>query len=279
MKPMKKIMLILLTITSLSAFAQKKEKIKGNREVLIKKFTIAPFTAIEVGEKFNIKLEKATDTTRVVVETDDNLFDVIHFKVEDKVLSFWTSMEIVKKKRLRITVYIPANFNKIKLLEKGHVFTGTQLELNKLNLESYYKSGAKLDLKIKENLELNALEKSDLDLEILAPKANVNLSDNANLKAIFNLKTAEIEVNHSASCELEGDIEQLNLKALEKSKVKADQSDIKNVNLLSSDKAKVYISVTKQIIMNLSGKTETYLFGTPEIKLKSFEDNAALYKK
>ncbi len=276
---MKKIMLILLTITSLSAFAQKKEKIKGNREVLIKKFTIAPFTAIEVGEKFNIKLEKATDTTRVVVETDDNLFDVIHFKVEDKVLSFWTSMEIVKKKRLRITVYIPANFNKIKLLEKGHVFTDTQLELNKLNLESYYKSGAKLDLKIKENLELNALEKSDLDLEILAPKANVNLSDNANLKAIFNLKTAEIEVNHSASCELEGDIEQLNLKALEKSKVKADQSDIKNVNLLSSDKAKVYISVTKQIIMNLSGKTETYLFGTPEIKLKSFEDNAALYKK
>ena len=276
---MKKLIFIMLAIMSLSANAQKKEKIKGNREVLIKKFTIAPFSAIEVGEKFKVKLQKATDTTRVIIEADDNLFDVIHFNVEDDVLKFWTTMEIVKKKRLSVTVFVPEQFNKIKLVEKGQVFNDEQLELKKLSMETYSKSEAKLNLNIIDDFELTATDKSDIELEVTAPKAVVKMLENADLKAVVTIKSVSVEVNKSANCELEGNIDQLVLKAGQKSKVKAEKLMAKEVNLSAFDKANIYINVSKQIIMNLSGKTETYLYGSPEIKLKSFEGNAVLYKK
>lgn len=276
---MKKIILFLLTIISLSTNAQKKEKIKGNREVLIKKFTIASFKAIEVGEKFNVKLQKSTDTTRVVIETDDNLFDVIHFKVEDETLKFWTSMEIVKKKRLRITVFVPKEFNKIKLIEKGQVFNDEPLTFKDLQFEAYNKSEAKLNLKIKNNLDLTAIDKSNLNLEVTAPKANIKLSESAVLKGNFNIKSANIEIDKSANCELSGNVDQLILKAGEKTEVKAKDLVAKEAKLSAFNKANVYINVAIHVKLNLSGNTETYLFGTPEINLKSFKGNAVLYKK
>ena len=276
---MKKLLLIFLAITSLSTYAQKKEKIKGNREVLIKKFTVASFNAIEAGEKFKIKLQKTTDTTRIEIETDDNLFDVIHYKVEDETLKFWTSMEIVKKKRLRITVFVPESFNKIRLVEKGQVFNDEQLELNNLALEAFNKSEAKLNLHIKDNLEVTATDKSDLNLEVDVPKAGFKLSEDSNLKAKISTKSVTTELDKSAYCKLEGKTDRLVLKATEKTEVKAENLVAKNVELTVLDKASVNINASKQIIMNLSGKTETYLYGSPGIQLKSFKGNAVLYKK
>ncbi len=276
---MKKRIFILLAILSLPIMAQKKQKIKGNREVLIKKFTVAPFNAIEVGEKFKVKLLKTNDAPRIIIETDDNLFDIIHFRVEDEVLKFWTTMEIVKKKRLRVTVYVPEDFNKIKLIERGQVFNDEQLEFKSLILETHDKSEAKLNLRIKDKFDLLAADKSDLDLEVFAQKGTVKLTNNANLKAKINIKTANIELDKSASGELEGDINQLVLKAGDKSEVKAANLTVKELDLTVSAKATVHINVSKQVVMKLSGKSETYLYGSPEIKLKSFEDNAVLYKK
>ena len=276
---MKKLFLILLAIITLPVAGQKKQKVKGNREVLIKKFPVAPFTAIEVGEKFKIKLQKSFDTPQIIIETDDNLFDIIHFQVEDNVLKFWTSMEIVKKKRLRITVFVPENFNKIKLIEKGKVFNEEQLELNSLSLEAHDKSETNLNLRLKDNLELTASGKPDLEMEIFARKATVNLTDDASLTAKCNIKSANIKMDKSAVCELEGNIDQLVLKANDKTDFKAGNLTVKEANLSVSGKAVVNINVSKQITMKLSGKTETYLYGSPEIKLKSFEDNAVLYKK
>ena len=276
---MKKLMLILLAIVSLSATAQNKQKIKGNREVLIKKFTIAPFNTIEIGEKFKVNLQNANDTTRVVIETDDNLFDVIHFNVENKVLKFWTSMKIVKKKRLRITVFVPKDFNTIKLIEKGQVFNENELELKNLNIEALNKSEAKLNLRVSENLNLKSSDKSNLNLVIHSPKTTVIVNGNAFLKANFDTKIANIETNKSANSELTGSVQFLKLKANDKSKVTAKNLKTDKMELTANGKTNVYINVSKEIIMKLSGKSKTYLFGSPEINLKTFEDNAILYKK
>ncbi len=276
---MKKIALILLAIISLSVNAQKKEKVKGNREVLIKKFPVASFSTIEVGEKFKVKLQKATDNPLIVIETDDNLFDIIHFVVEDNVLRFWTSMEIVKKKRLRITVFVPEEFNKIKLIEKGQIFNDDKLKFKDLHIETFNKAEADLKLHVKDNFELTATDKSDLKLEINTPKISIKLSGNAGLEGNVDTKTTIIEIDKSANCELEGNTDQLELKAGEKTKVKAEKFVTKEAKLSAFDKANITLNVTNQIIMHLSGKTETYLYGSPEIKLKSFEGNAALFKK
>ena len=52
----KQILLIVLTLISSITFAQKKEKIKGNKNIIINETSISSFNRILVGEKFKIEL-------------------------------------------------------------------------------------------------------------------------------------------------------------------------------------------------------------------------------
>ncbi len=276
---MKKLSLLILMLLSLSITAQKKQKIKGNKEVLIKRFTIPVFNEIEVGERFEVKLQKATDTTRVIIETDDNLFDVIHFNVDQGVLKFNTSMEIVKKKRLRITVFVPQNFNKIRLIEKGKIFTDEQLNLETLTIEANDKSESDLKIHIDKDLAITGRGKPELKLDVYAKKAQIYLTDNASVNGVVNINEVDFKLDNHAEAKLEGNFDDLTLKIKDKSKYKAEKLIVKKANLKAYDKTEVHINVSDKIDMKLSGKSETYLYGTPKINLKSFEDNAALFKK
>jgi len=276
---MKKIFILILAVISVTMTAQKKEKIKGNREVLIKKFEIPSFNSLEVGERFNIKLEKAIDTTRVVIEADDNLFDVIHYQVEEGVLKFYTSMEIVKKKRLRITVFVPEDFHQIKINEKAEVFNEDVLEFKALQIETGDKSSAELNLEIKDELAINTLGKSEIKLEAEAPKATFVLDEDSQLKGKIDIKNLDLKVFKSADAKLEGDVEQLSLTATDKAELKASDLSVKEADVKVKNKSDVYLNISNNVVLSLSGKSKTYLYGSSKIKLKSFNDNAILYKK
>jgi hypothetical protein len=277
---MKKIILIVMVLSGLiTGTAQKKEKIKGNREVLIKKFTIPTFSEIEVGEKFEIALEKSTDTTRIVIETDDNLFDVIHFSVDNEILKFNTSMEIVKKKRLRITVFVPEKFHKIRLIEKGKIFNNETLSFENLRIESIEKGKAELNLNINNNLEIEATDKSNLELEVATKNASIHLSGSATLKGKLNVKNMDIILDDHALFKMEGNGNQLKIDAQSKSEYLSPKLEMKDVVMSAIDKTTVKINVSGNIVMKLSGESETYLYGSPKINLKTFNDNAILYKK
>ncbi len=276
---MKKFLFILSLIVAFSGLAQKKEKIKGNREVLIKKFTLPHFTALELGEHFEINLQKVTDTTSVVIETDDNLFDVIHYKVENGTLTFYTSMQIVKKKRLRITVFVPQDFNHIQLKQHAKVYNDERLNLPHLKIDITDKATATLKLHLKKELAINAMGKSNLDLDVFAENAQVYLTEDAALKGLLNIKQVTMTLDDHADANLTGEMTHLTLKIKEKSTFKADGLAIKEAVVKAFDKAETYIKITDSVEFYLSGDTETYLFGNPKIKLKAFDDNAILYKK
>jgi len=276
---MKKTFLLFVALLSLTLHAQKKQKIKGNREVLIKKFTLPSFSALEVGEKFEIGLEKSSDTTRVVIETDDNLFDVIHFSVEDGVLRFSTSMEIVKKKRLKITLFVPEHFDQIRLIEKGKVYNEEELTFENMRIEAIQKGKADLRLRIRKTLAIEATDKAALEMEATTSEATIHLAESAELKAKMNAKTVEVVLDDHAYAKLEGDAKQMKLDAKSKSEFKGNNFAVTEAVINVSDKATARIKITGHVVLQLSGDSETYLYGSPKINLKKFKDNAILYKK
>ncbi len=276
---MKKLLILSIALLSIGVSAQKKAKIKGNREVLIKKFTIPKFTAIEIGEKFEVALQKTTDTTRVVIETDDNLFDVIHFSVENEVLKFYTSMDIVKKKRLRITVFVPENFHKIKLTEKGKVYNEEVLNLKSLYIEAIEKSQADLWLNIQQTLQIEATDKSQIKIDATTSAATIHLTENAELKGKLSVKDAGIDLDDHAYCKLEGAAKQLKLSVQTKAEYESTKFEVKEAVLTASEKTKVKINVSNSVVLKLSNESETTLLGNAKINLKTFKDNAALFKK
>ncbi len=276
---MKKILLILLVGLTMISYGQKKEKIKGNREVLIKKFLLPDFEALRVGEKFQIGLKKSTDTTRVIIETDDNLFDVIHFKVDEGILSFYTTQEIVKKKRLKITVYIPDHFHSIELIEKGKVYNEEDLSLEELSIKAFDRGKSDLILDIKKKLAINAGNKSHLKMDVTAPVAEIYMDEYAqtDLKASFS--QLSLSLNGHSAFNIQGKAKDAEIRPNDKAQYKGENFIIENVSLITKDKTKTHINAGKKLDLIARGEADVYIYNEPEINLKAFKDHAVLYKK
>ncbi len=276
---MKKLVLLVFGLSLFVAHAQKKEKIKGNREVLIKKYTIPSFEAIEIGEKFEVELQKSTDTTRVIIETDDNLFDVIHFSVVDGVLKFNTSKEIVKKKRLKITVFVPENFSSIKVFEKGKVYNEEAFDLKQLKIEGLQHGKCKLNLDIKNDLNIYLTDKSELNFEGTVKNSDIKLSDSSEINAKWSLKNIKIELNDHAYLKQKGNVNEAKIKLNQKSELKAKDFVINNAVIETLDKTSAEINIKTNLSLKAKGNSEVYIYNNPKINLKAFKDNAILYKK
>lgn len=276
---MKKIVLLALALISLQAVAQKKEKIKGNREVLIKRFGVPSFTQLEVGEKFEIYIRKATDTTEVVIETDDNLFDVIHFNVENDVLRFNTSKEIVKKKRLRITVFVTDRFHTINLVKKGKVFNDEELVLDQLKITSIERGKTDLNLKIANGVEINASDKSKLKFNLKSKSAKINMHNSSSMEGMINVKNLDVHLDDHASCTFEGVAHQMLADIQNKADLNFRNVDTKDAVIKAADKSSAKINASGNLVLKLSGDSETTIYNSPTINLKRFKDNAKLYKK
>ena len=94
--------LVICLFTVVGTYAQSKEKIKGNRDVTIKQAYIDPFEKIIVSGDFSIEIAY-NEKPSVEIEADDNLHEVIEYKVENGILSFEALKRITTKKKLMIT--------------------------------------------------------------------------------------------------------------------------------------------------------------------------------
>ena len=277
---MKKVLLIALALISLNALAQKKEKIKGNREVLIKKFTVEAFDKLEVGEKFEVLLQKNDEEpSQIIIETDDNLFDVIHFEVNDGTLRFSTSKEIVKKKRLRISVFVSEKFNTIQLIEKGKVFNDEALDLDQLKIISEQRGQSDLNLNIKNNLIVEASGKSKLKMKIKSGSVKLQLHDNASLEASVKTSDLGVSMDGHTDCQFEGVAKQMLVDIKDRAKLNAKKIDAQDMVITAADKAESKLNASGNLVLKLSGDSETYIYNSPKINLKHFKDNAKIYKK
>ncbi len=276
---MKKILFTLMALISVVSFSQKKEKIKGNKEVLIKKFTIPNFSALEVGEKFEVAIQKSTDTTRVVIETDDNLFDVIHFSVENDVLKFATSKEIVKKKRLKITVFVSEKLNTINLSQKGRVYNEDEMSFDNLIINALGKSEVDLNLQIKNNLNIEATDKAEVVVNGNAKTAKIHIAESAEVKGDFSTSDIDIVADDHGYTKIEGAAKHMKLTVNKKAEVKYRNFKVTDAAISAYDKAGLEINVSNNLLLQLSGTSSTELYGNPKINLKRFKDNATLYKK
>ena len=79
---MKKLVLIALALCTVAVHAQRKPKIKGNKEVTTVREELPPFTAIELTDDLEIYLEKASSPGYTII-ADDNLIDIFKFDVRD----------------------------------------------------------------------------------------------------------------------------------------------------------------------------------------------------
>ena len=160
---MKKLLLTIFCLLTISiSFSQKKERIKGSKNVVIQQKKIEPFTQLEILNNIEINLIKG-DKCSVELEADDNLQEVLDLRMNGTMLIISFAKEVSSSKKFNIRVTYTDELTLISAKEKSKVMALQTIKLDLITIKAV--DNAKLFLNIDaKNCTISAIDKAQLEL-------------------------------------------------------------------------------------------------------------------
>lgn len=269
--------IILLLLISTLALAQKKEKIKGSKTVMIEKKEIGDFEAIEISDNVTIYLEKG-EKNELKIEADENLHDIIKIDLTDKTLRINTSKTASNFKKLIVRITYTNALKSITSKNESVINAIAEIQLNDIAVKSFDDSKLFLNVNAK-NFTLQSDHNSKVELNVKSEKATIELSKNANLKALITATDLKFDMYQKATATLEGDATNANIRLDNNSKLIGNNFVITNAQLLAESYSNCSLTATITINIDATGNADIKLYGDPKIEIKRFAENAILSKK
>ncbi len=272
---MKKIFLILFCLSLGTINAQRKPKIKGNKSVVEINESLEYFYKIQLDDDLDINLERSEEPGYTVT-ADDNLVDVLKFKVKDSTLIISAFYKITGKKELDIVV----RFSQLGtiIMNEGFISSDETIATDEMILEFRGNSGADLRLS-NEITSLRMNDNSKVQLNIEADSIAVIMNDKS-MADIYAMSTGQsIRIEDNASANLEGMAETLQMNVMGNSRLKAESFQCERASLDLAETSTSRITINEHLELSMSETAKLYLYGNPQIDLRQFLDNSELYKR
>ena len=272
---MKHLTLSLLVLCCGILQAQRKPKIKGNRAVIDVHEELPPFNSIELIDDLDIYLEKSPDQGYSIT-ADDNLIDVLKFKVEDNTLIISSFYKITTKKKLDITV----RFQELSTvtLREGVIKMEDIVTTDELRVNTYGNSRLQLNASAAvTHINMEGISSGDFNLD--TDSLDVNLKDRVDASIYVVGGKNNVRMLKNASLSMEGTTDTLHLNLLESAKFKgkAFEAAVVHATLEETSSARIY--AYRDLELSSKGSAKTYLYGDPKISLIEFLDTSELYKR
>ena len=269
--------LIILFLSTTLVFSQKAEKIKGSKVVTSSIQQVKPFTMIEVEDNIEIHLEKGAKS-EIKIEADDNLHDVISLKVENNILIISTSKEIQGFKKLSIKVTYTNDLNLVTAKDESVINAIQEIILDTITFKSLDKS--KLFLNVNAgNFNLQADDKSKIELNLKSETSFIELSKNSSLKALINSAELKCDLYQKSSAIIEGDSDNSIIRIDNLAELNASKFNSKTSDLTIEGKASCSLLVENNFTLDANDNTEINIYGNPKIEIRKFSGEAKLLKK
>ena len=256
-------------------FAQRKPKIKGNKNVVEVKEELPNFKAIELIDNLELVLQKGP-TEGYTINADDNLIDVLKFKVEDSTLVISSFYKITSKKKLDISISYVG-------LESITMHDG------KINMKDVISSDRFLVKTLgASRLELNATAPimhvhmegmSSGDFNLASDSLNITLKDRVDARIYAVGDSNSVHMFNNASARIEGTTDVFNVELFDNSKLKADKMEAIKVEAQLEGSPDAKLNAIEHIGLSSSGTSKTYLYGNPKINILEFLDTSQLHKE
>lgn len=271
----KETLLLLLVLSSCYIYAQKKPKIRGNKNVVEVREYLPAFKAIQLNDDLDITLQKASEESYDII-ADDNLIDVFKFEVTDSTLVISSFYKITAKKKLEITV----NYKELEaiILRDGKINSEGMISSDKFYVNTFGTSKLKLNINATlVNINMEGDSSGDFNLD--SDSLYISLKDKIDANIYSVGETANIEMFKNASVKIEGTIDSLQVKLVENANFKAAKFEAANtlVNMEGSATARVY--AYKNFELASSGSSKIYLSGNPKITITKFLNTSILRKE
>lgn len=271
---MKKLILFFVIFSTCAIQAQRKPKIKGNKNVIEVSEDLPAFNAIELNDDLEIFLQKA-NTEGYRLTADDNLVDVLKFRVVDSTLVISAFYKITGKKKLDITINyyelnaISMNDGRIKMQD---MIDSDQLTVN-------ISGNSKLQLNANASvmdIVMDGNSSGDFNLE--GDSLNITLKDRIDVSIYAVSETNIINMLENASAKMDGSSTnmQVNLSGNANLRAQKLQADLISANLEGSPNARIFAK--ERLELSSAGASKTYLSGDAKIEILDFLDTSELHK-
>lgn len=275
---MKKIVLavLALSMTTLS-FAQKKPKIKGDKDVVTTINTLSNgFNILHIDDALEVSMTQSTKNAYTLT-TDKNLQDIVQFNVKDSVLKIYTSNRITGSKKLKIHLDF-INIEHITLKNDAEIEVKGKMEAKVLHLSAF--NGSKFDMDVNvEELQVNLQNNAGGKLKARSTNATINMDGRTDLKANIVTETTTVNLAKTAELTLEGDSDSVAFDLKDSAALDAKKMKVSAVNLYTSNNADVYVYASKNLELYAEGKSNIYVYGDPKIEIKGLADKSKIIKK
>lgn len=265
-----------LLVTTLT-IGQNKERIKGSKIVVEKPKEIGDFTALEIEDNLTIFLEKGTKN-EIKIDADDNLHDNISFDIKEKTLRIYTSKEISSFKKLVIKITYTNDLKSVVAKNATIVNALEAVILDDITFTSL--DFAKLYLNVNsKNFTLISDDKSKIELNLKAEKAKIQLSKNAQIKALATTTDIAFDLYQKATAIIEGDATNAIIRQDNNSVFTGFNLTTKNADVTTQGSAICNLMTDTTLIVDADNTSKIYLVGTPKIEVRKFLGEAQLIKK
>lgn len=265
----------MLLVISANGYSQRKPKIKGNKNVIEVREDLEPFNAIELVDDLDIVIQKAT-TEGYALELDDNLLDVLKFKVENGTLKISSFYNITGKKKLEITIFFQ-ELNSIRMMN-GKISMKDVISTDRLSVETFGTSRLELNATA-DIMDINMEEISSGDFNLASDSLNLTLKDRIDVKLYTTGASNNIYMYKNASAKVEGTTDFLMAKLYGNTSLKATDLQANYVLVVAEDSPDIEVRALNTLQLSSKGGTRTKLYGEPEITILDFLDKSRLEKE
>jgi hypothetical protein len=274
---MKKTILLLFLLTTTFGFSQKKEKVKGSKVVTMEQKQIENFKSIEVEDNLEVFLVKGNECG-LEIEADDNLHEFIDYKLSGSNLRITTNKDISSFKKLSVRITYTDELDMVIAKNETNVTALSDVDLKTVTFKSYDYAKLYLNAKCK-NFTLMANDKSKIELNLKSEKAAIDVSKNAQVKALIASTDLLFDMYQKSTAIIEGDVNTLKLRLDNNSDFNGSKLTAVNTQLFAEAYSNGKINAKTNIVIDIAGKSEMEIFGEPKFEIKRFTDSATLRKK
>jgi hypothetical protein len=272
---MKNLITLLVLLVCFQTFAQRKPKIKGNRSVIEVREELPYYNAIELIDDLEIVLQKGS-TEGYKINADDNLIDVLKFKVVDSTLQISSFYKITSKKKLEITV----NYAEIVAItmRDGKINMQDVITSDELVVNTFGPSRLELNATAAiMNITMEGMSSGDFNLA--SDSLNIVLKDRIDARIYSVGVNNTLQMHKNASAKIEGSADVFNIDLLGNSNLKASKLEAMHIiaNLEESPNAK--LNAIEQFELSSRGSSKIQLYGNPKIVISDFLDTSQLHKE
>lgn len=275
---MKKVSLLLLTLVfSLNFFAQKKIKIKGDKNLTTVTNKIDNgFNQVEIDDALEVTINQGEENSYSLT-TDNNLQDIIQFTVSDSILKIYTTNRITRSKKLEIGLTF-INIEHITLKNNSRIEGDGRIESDAMYINTYNSSKFNLDIKA-DNIVVTMQEGGNGKLNTYSTSTTIVMDDKTKLKASVIAEKINVALTELAQLKLNGDSNSATFNLKDSSELNANKMKVTSAELNISNNSNAYVYAGKKLEIYAKGKSNIYVYGNPKIDIKELTDKSKIIKK